>query len=225
MPVSDSVIADASQDRPDISERALLQSVVEVARLVFGAAAASVLLIDEAGDLVFEAVSGEGEQHLVGTRFPSGTGIAGWVAAFGMPLLVDDVGQNAQFSKDAAESTGYVPDSIMAAPLIRDGECIGVLEVLDRGSRPRGDLSDVDLLGLLSTEVALGLDALTRLRWVSAREITPGDRAGARADLALLRRVAERLPSADNAIATTVMRLLATADELLGQAGDGARAR
>jgi GAF domain-containing protein len=195
---------------------------VEVARLVFGAAAASVLLIDEAGDMVFEAVAGEGEQHLVGTRFPSGTGIAGWVATFGMPLLVDDVGQNAQFSKDAAESTGYVPDSIMAAPLIRDGECIGVLEVLDRGSRPRGDLSDVDLLGLLSTEVALGLDVLTRLRWVRAREITSPDRAGTRADLALLRRVAERLPSADTAIATTVMRLLATADELLGQSGDGA---
>ena len=222
MLVSDSVMADASQDKADISERALLQSVVEVARLVFGAAAASVLLIDQTGDLVFEAVSGEGEQHLVGTRFPSGTGIAGWVAAFGMPVLVDDVGKNAQFSRDAAETTGYVPDSIMAAPLIRDGECIGVLEVLDRGSLPRGDLTDVDLLGLLSTEVTLGLEVLTRLRWVRAREITPQGWAGTGPDLALLRRVAERLPGANTAISTTVMRLLATADELLGQADDGA---
>lgn len=62
----------------DITERTLLQSVVEVARSVFGAAAASVFLLDEETDeLVFEAVAGEGEEHLVGTRFPSGTGLAG----------------------------------------------------------------------------------------------------------------------------------------------------
>lgn len=221
MPVNDSAVSGAArQESADITERALLQSVVEVARLVFGAAAASVFLLDDAGDLVFEAVSGEGEEHLLGSRFPSGTGIAGWVAAYGQPVLVDDVAKNAQFSQEAAESTGYVPDSILAAPLIRGGECIGVLEVLDRGRQPRNDLSDVDLLGLLATEVALGLDLLTSLRWAHAREITPGDGAGTTADLALLRRVAERLPAADAAVATTVTRLLAAADELLGPAGE-----
>lgn len=45
----------------ELRQRRLLQSIVEVARSVFGAAAASVLLVDEAdGDLVFEAVAGEG---------------------------------------------------------------------------------------------------------------------------------------------------------------------
>jgi signal transduction protein with GAF and PtsI domain len=197
-----------------------LQSIVEVARLVFGAAAASVFLLDDTGDLVFEAVSGEGEEHLIGSRFPSGTGIAGWVATYGQPLLVDDVRENTQFSRDAAESTDYVPDNIMAAPLIRRQECIGVIEVLDRGSRQRGDLSDVDLLGLLAAEVALGLDLLISLRWANARETTPADGAGTRADLALLHRIVERLPSADATVATTVMRLLATADELLGPTVD-----
>jgi GAF domain-containing protein len=207
--------AQSGQNGSDISERGLLQSVVEVARSVFGAAAASVFLLDTAtGDLVFEAVSGEGEEHLVGTRFPSGTGIAGWVATCGQPLLVDDVAGTDQFARDAAEATGYMPTSIMAAPLIRNGECIGVLEVLDRGSRPREDLGDVDLLGLLATEMAMGLELLTRLRWMQADEIqVPG--TGARADVSLLRRVAERLPSADEAVARAVTRLLATADDLL----------
>ncbi len=41
--------------------RALLQSVVEVARAIFAARASSVFLLDEEADeLVFEAVSGEG---------------------------------------------------------------------------------------------------------------------------------------------------------------------
>src|ERR1035438_1031376 len=74
MPASDSARSGSPGDHEDITERSLLQSIVEVARSVFGAAAASVFLVDErSNELVFEAVSGEGEEDLVGTRFPSGT--------------------------------------------------------------------------------------------------------------------------------------------------------
>lgn len=202
-------------DAPDITQRQLLQSIVEVARSVFGAAAASVFLLDPKRDtLVFEAVAGEGEDHLVGTGFPSHTGIAGWVATSCQPLLVDDVSASPQFARSSAESTGYVPTTIMAAPLIADGECIGVLEVLDRGSRDRGELGDVDLLGLLATELSTAVELLVKLRWAS------GDPAGAstsRADL--LRRVAQRLPGAPEPIAAAVGQLLATADQLLADQG------
>jgi GAF domain-containing protein len=208
---------------PDITQRRLLQSIVEVARSVFCAAAASVFLVDRSdGTLVFEAVSGEGEDHLVGTRFPADTGIAGWVAGFGQPLLVDDVHGSPQFARQAAESTGYVPRSIMAAPLIRDGEPVGVLEVLDKGTRPRGDLGDVDLLGLLATEVAIAVDLLVQLRWGTAASVPARDPNPARpGDLALLQRLAERLPQAGDAVAGTVRRLLAAADELLAEAPAG----
>jgi GAF domain-containing protein len=207
MPPTDSPMPEA-----DITQHRLLQSIVEVARSVFMAAAASVFLVDRTdGSLVFEAVSGEGEEKLVGARFPGGTGIAGWVAAAGQPLLVDDVSGSPQFARDAAKSTGYVPSSIMAAPLISGGDCIGVLEVLDRGARPRGDLGDVDLLGLLATEVSTALDLLVQLRW-SPPPAAPGD-------LALIQRIAEQLPTADPSVAGTVRRLLATAGDLLGVEG------
>lgn len=214
MPAGNGPTPGSADSHADITERSLLQSIVEVARSVFGAAAASVFLLDdETGELVFEAVAGEGEDELIGTRFPSGTGLAGWVVMSGQALLVDDVTQNPQFARDAAESTGYVPRSIMAAPLIRNGDCIGVLEVLDRASRPRGDLSDVDLIGLLATEVALGLELVVRLRWL-ADEQEPAT-AGSDGDLGRLRRIAARLPAATDPIASTVSRLLETADDLL----------
>lgn len=214
MPASDGSTPGAAEGYTDITERGLLQSIVEVARSVFGAAAASVFLLDsESGELVFEAVAGEGEDQLVGTRFPSGTGLAGWVVMSGQALLVDDVRLNPQFAKDAAESTGYVPHSIMAAPLIRNGECIGVLEVLDRGSRPRGDLSDVDLIGMLATEVALGLELVVKLRWLSDAQVPAS--ADYDGDLSVLRRIAARLPAATEPVGSTVSRLLATADDLL----------
>ena len=56
------------------SHLALLQSIVDVARAIFDAKASSIMLLDTATDeLVFEAVSGEGEGDLVGMRFPSST--------------------------------------------------------------------------------------------------------------------------------------------------------
>lgn len=196
----------ACNDR-DLSQRRLLQSIVEVARSVFCAAAASVFLVDQdSGELVFEAVCGEGEDSLVGSRFPGDTGIAGWVASSGQPLLVDDVSRSPQFAPDAAKSTGYVPRSIMAAPLISHGECLGVLEVLDRGARERGELGDVDLLGLLAAEVGMAVELLSP---------TGNTNGSGQLDVPLLQRVAERLPSAPEPVANTVMGLLAMVDTLL----------
>lgn len=194
----------------DITQRRLLQSIVEMARSIFGAAAASVFLLEqETGDLVFEAVAGEGEALLPGTRFPSGTGVVGWTAQCGQPLVVDDVSDSPLFSRDAAESTGYVPRSIMAAPLFHDGDCIGVLEVLDRDSRQRSDLHDLDALGMLATEIAAVLELLARV------QPTRDEPQNALLDMPLLRRVAERLPGATEQVRATVAKLLVMADELL----------
>jgi GAF domain-containing protein len=150
-----------------VTERQLLQSVVAVARHVYQAAASSVFMVSpDTDELIFAAVAGAGQQELVGMRLPAGTGIAGWVAASCQTLIADDVRDTDQFARDAADSTGYLPASIMAAPLIADGECIGVLEVLDRhtvqGGEPSRELDDMELLGLLATQAALGLSLLRR---------------------------------------------------------------
>ena len=77
---------------------ALLRSIAEVARAIFSARAASILLLDEETDeFVFAAVAGEGADTLVGRRIPSSTGIAGWVLVTRQPLLVDDVGADLRF--------------------------------------------------------------------------------------------------------------------------------
>lgn len=149
------------------AEHRLLQSVVAVARHVYGAAASSVFTVSpDTGELIFAAVAGAGEQSLVGRRFPAGTGIAGWVAATGQTMIAEDVAEIDQFARDAATSTGYLPSSMMAAPLLVDGQCIGVLEVLDAHAadlheRDR-ELDDMELLGLLATQAALSLSLLRR---------------------------------------------------------------
>jgi GAF domain-containing protein len=157
------VAASLGEAERDHSE--LLTSVVTVARALFGAAAASVFLLDEQSDeLVFEAVSGAGEDHLVGERFPASRGIAGWVLGAQEPLVVSDLTENPVFARDLAETTGYVPRSLMAAPLLRREEIIGVMEVLDPTPNPVSPLGAVQLLALFAGQAAVALAVIRRNR-------------------------------------------------------------
>jgi GAF domain-containing protein len=153
----------------DATHRDLLGSIVEVARAIFGARAASVLLLDEeTNELVFEAVVGEGEDTLVGRRFPAGTGIAGWVLNTRQPLVLADVTADPRFSADTAKSTGFVPKGIMAVPLLHGEDALGVLEVLDRPANARFRVEEVDLLGLFGIQAAAALALLRRARLAAA---------------------------------------------------------
>ena len=147
------------------SYRELLQSIVDVARGIFGARASSIFLFDEESDeLVFEAVAGEGAEELIGKRFPSSTGIAGWVLVTGQPLVIEDVAADPRFGRDAAESTGFVPKGLMAVPLLHEERSLGVLEVLDRPKDARFTLAEMELLTLFANQAAIALDLLQRAR-------------------------------------------------------------
>jgi GAF domain-containing protein len=160
----------------DDERRELLQSIAEVARAIFHAQAASIFLHDTATDeLVFEASAGEGGDRLIGTRFPSSAGIAGWVLASRQPLVIEDLARDARFARDVAESTGYVPDGIMAAPLLVGEQAIGVLEVLDRPQRARFSLGELELLGQFATQAAIALGVSLRARRVARLVATGGD--------------------------------------------------
>ena len=151
------------------SYRALLSAIVEVARSIFGATASSILLLDEeTEELVFEAVVGEGEDTLLGTRFPAGTGIAGWVLATRTPLVIEDVQDDPRFASDVAEDTGYVPKGLMAAPLLHEEGALGVLSVLDRPEQTLFSLQEMELLGLFANQAAIAVDLLLKARRAEA---------------------------------------------------------
>jgi GAF domain-containing protein len=149
----------------EAAHRALLQSIVDVARAIFGAKASSIFLYDEDTDeLVFEAVSGEGAGELVGTRFASGTGIAGWTLVTRQPLVIEDLSKDPRHARQLAESTGYVPQGLMSVPLLHEDRALGVLQVLDRPQRSQFSLQEMDLLGLFANQAAIALDLLVHAR-------------------------------------------------------------
>ncbi|MEU4408686.1 GAF domain-containing protein [Streptosporangium sp. NPDC023963] len=153
--------------------RLLLQSIVDTARVIFGAKASSIFLVsEEHGDLVFEAVSGEGEQVLVGRRFPATRGIAGWVLNARDALIVDDLSASTVFARDIAESTAYVPGGLMAVPLVHDDEALGVLEVLDPHPQARASIDELALLTLFASQASAALRIVQRNRY--ARRVLDG---------------------------------------------------
>lgn len=140
-----------------------LQAAATATRQLFAAAACSCALVNESGDaLVFVAADGAGAAAILGVEIPVSKGVAGWAAMTGQPLAVRDAKSDARFARDVAESTEYVPDRILAVPVMSpDGEVSGVLEVLDPGGAEesgigdqRGAGADLAVLALVASQVA-----------------------------------------------------------------------
>jgi GAF domain-containing protein len=192
------------------SYRTLLRSIVEVARAIFKAKASSIFLLDEEADeLVFEAVAGEGSDSLVGQRFPSSTGIAGFVLVSRQPLVIEDVLTDPRFSRETAESTGFVPKGLMAVPLLHEERALGVLEVLDRPKDAKFTLAEMELLGLFANQAAIALDLLQRARRAQAALAGEGD-------LGVVARIAATLEERrDEDSDDSALELLAVLEKLL----------
>jgi putative methionine-R-sulfoxide reductase with GAF domain len=145
----------------------LLKSIVEAAGRIFNAAAASILLVNEKEQVLeFKVAYGASNHDLVGVKFPMGKGIAGYVVMTGQPLAISNVRQDARFNQDFAKSTGYVPNSILAMPMLSGDRVIGVMEVLDKIDAASFGIQDMDLLGMFAHQAAIAIDQSQRMEHI-----------------------------------------------------------
>ncbi len=136
----------------------LLETVVEAAARIFGAAASSIALVDEKQQaLEFRVAYGAGHEQVVGMRIPLDQGIAGYVAMTGQPMAISNVQQDPRFAQTTAAQTGYVPASILAMPLLFGDRAIGVIEVLDKINAPSFGMQDMELLGIFARQAAIAI--------------------------------------------------------------------
>ena len=137
---------------------ALLEQIVQTAMHVLRARAGSLYLLDEETDeLIFEVALGERATPLRGQRIPLGQGIAGWVAATGQAIAVADVQQDERWAREIARTTGYVPHTMLALPLLLGDETIGVLQLLDKAGGATFNADDMTTLGLFAQQAAVAI--------------------------------------------------------------------
>jgi predicted Ser/Thr protein kinase len=124
----------------------VLEAIVRSAAGVFGAAAASIALVDARppGELVYESAWGAGADEIVGVRLPPGHGIAGAVVESGEAEAIASCREDPRFALQLASATGYIPNTMLVLPLLRGASAFGVVQVLDRRDGEAFGPADVD---------------------------------------------------------------------------------
>jgi len=146
-------ILNSTLDHKEIRRRAM-----EAATQLMKATVGSLLLINEdKGQLYFEVALGDREEDIKRIPLNFGEGIAGWVAQYGKPLVVNSPRDDPRFFKGVDERTEFKTRNIICVPIKVKEKVIGVLEAINR-QKGRFDKEDLFLLTSLADQVAIALD-------------------------------------------------------------------
>jgi signal transduction histidine kinase len=116
---------------------------------------ASIMLKDyESGDLMLW--SHTPPEKDLSIRLKPGQGIAGWVVEYGKTAIVNDVKKDPRWEPAIDEKGGFDTRSVIAVPIILDGEIIGVIEGINKVN-DIFDESDAQLLRTIAKWSAIGV--------------------------------------------------------------------
>lgn len=116
----------------------------------------SVMLVEEnAQELVIKAAKGLSEDVIDSTHVKLGTGISGWVAKTGSPLLIRDIEKDERFSKE--NDRKYYTRSLLSAPIRINEDVVGVINVNNKSSKEPFTEYDLSLLTILTNEISMAI--------------------------------------------------------------------
>src|SRR4030042_2327346 len=112
----------------------VLKSILEQTKILMSCNQSSVLLVDEnTNQLYFEYLTNEEEKEVLkDIRLNKGEGIAGSVWEMGGSILVEDVSKDNRFSNKVDQKLSSKTESLIASPLIVNGNVIGVMEAMNK---------------------------------------------------------------------------------------------
>ncbi len=133
--------------------KALVEILGETQRLL-RAAAVSLLMFDEPKQGLYrQTVGGKAPMALRQIKLGADSGIAGWVAHRGEPLVINDAAGDQRFNEDIDGVSGLATGAVMVVPVIRAQKVIGVLEAINKTGGGAFDERDLRIFtGLASTE-------------------------------------------------------------------------
>jgi len=138
-----------------------LQNAIQQMLVYMDAEAASIFLLEN-NDTELVCRECAGPVNITGLRLQAGQGIVGKTVSTRHCQLVRDVSQDPNFSQSVDQNTGFVTKSILCAPLLVQGSCIGALELINK--RNPHDLfgrNDEHLLLALASAAALAIHNAT----------------------------------------------------------------
>jgi len=134
----------------------VLKYTMDMIRMAMDVEAGSLFLV-EGGELVFAVAFNMDVAHLKNVRLQFGQGIAGYAAARGESIIVNDTSRSPHFYAEVDKTTGLQTRSVLCVPVISQGKVTGVLEVLNKmnGNFTAGDR---DLLQSIASMLSIAIE-------------------------------------------------------------------
>ena len=134
---------------------ALLVYTLESAMRLVECESSSILLVNKEDDTLHFVVAlgpkgAEAKNILVEKN-----SIAGWVVENNKSLILNNVGKDPRFSSTVQNKTGYISRNMIAIPMRVKGQCIGVIELLNKSENRLFDDGDLDILELLGNQAGI----------------------------------------------------------------------
>lgn len=137
----------------------LLRLIMEESKKVVSAEASSLMLYDKEKDqLYFEVALGKKSEKVKQIRLKTTEGIAGAVARKRKYINVKDVRKTDMWDGEADEVSGFKTRSLLAVPMLRKGEFVGVIEVLNKKGKNYFEEEDVRIMEILAEQAGLCIE-------------------------------------------------------------------
>jgi class 3 adenylate cyclase/putative methionine-R-sulfoxide reductase with GAF domain len=138
----------------DISK--VLKYTLDMIREVMNVEAGSLLFLEDS-ELEIAVAFNIKIKAMKKFRLKIGQGIAGYVAARGEAIIVNDTEKSSHFFPMVDEKSGFATRSALCVPMISQGRVIGVIEVLNK-IIGEFSIDDRDLLQAIATSVSIALE-------------------------------------------------------------------
>jgi len=123
----------------------LLILLADMGRDLINADRCTVWLLDDKAGKLWSKVA-HGMERI---SIPRDAGVAGYVAAHGKPLIINDPYNDPHFDRDVDKNTGYVTKNILTLPIYdAEGTTIGVFQAVNKLTDPQ-EFTDTDVEHLL----------------------------------------------------------------------------
>ncbi|MFQ6027136.1 MAG: ATP-binding protein [Dehalococcoidia bacterium] len=137
----------------------LLDLIMQEAEAAVEAEASCIALYDPSDNLLhIKFASGEKSEGVRDLIRPLGQGILGEVAVTKTPISVDDVRQDSRFDPSVDKKTGFTTRCILATPICRHDNLLGVLEVMNKQGGPSFTTEDARLLEVVANQAAIAIE-------------------------------------------------------------------
>ncbi len=145
--------------------------ILEFVSGLLGASTSSLMLRDElSGDLVVRSARGLDEEVVRGTRLRVGERVAGWVAAEGVPLLVEDMDDDPRFGR-LCGSLRYSSRSLLSVPVKSRDRVIGVLNLTDKQDNRAFSDKDLKVAQVVVERITTFIQTLKKMSGQSHRDL------------------------------------------------------